>query len=287
MGSISSPFGFYSEQMQKRGMIMKFSSLHTHTTYSDGKGSIRENIESAIRKNFVSLGISDHSYTACDESYCMMLSDYDDYEREVKELKKEYEGRMPLFLGLEKDYYSDVDKERYDYIISSVHYIIKDGICYPIDHTKDQQEMCIRDSFGGNVLDMAKCYYSMVVEAAEKCRPDIIGHFDVLNKFGVMPENDEAYRKIVLEAAREAAKYTRFFEVNTGAISRGYRTIPYPSDYVLEELNSLGVPLVLTSDCHHPDNLDFAYDVAVPIIKNSGYTKIYNLTENGFKEFDL
>lgn len=266
--------------------MKKFSSLHTHTTYSDGKGSVRENIESAIRKNFVSLGISDHSYTACDESYCMMKSDYPAYEREVKELKKEYEGRIPVFLGLEKDYFSDCDRERYDYIISSVHYIIKDGV-HPIDHSKAQQEVCIRDAFGGNVLDMAKWYYDMVVEAAEKSKPDIIGHFDVINKFGVMPEDDEAYKKIVLEAAREAAKYTRFFEVNTGAISRGYRSIPYPSDYVLSELNSLGVGIVLTSDCHHPDNLDCAYDEAINIIKASGYKSIYNLTPDGFLEFEI
>ena len=58
---------------------MRFSNLHTHTLYSDGKGTVRENIESAIKKNMISLGFSDHAYTYCDESYCMMLSDYEKY----------------------------------------------------------------------------------------------------------------------------------------------------------------------------------------------------------------
>lgn len=266
---------------------MKFSSLHTHSTYSDGKGSVRENIESAIRKNLQSIGFSDHSFTACDTSYCMQLSDYAAYEREVRELSREYEDRIPVFLGLEKDYYSDCERERYDYIISSVHYIVKEGVCYPIDHTAEQQLTCIKDAFGGNILDMAKCYYSMVVEAAEKCRPDIIGHFDVINKFSLMPEDDEAYKKIVLDAMHEAAKYADFFEVNTGAIARGYRDIPYPSDYVLSALREIGGKIVITSDCHHPDNLDFAYGKAVEMIRAAGYDKTYNLTRDGFKDFEF
>ncbi len=56
---------------------MRFSNLHTHTTFSDGVGTVRENIESAIAKNMLSLGFSDHSFTACDTSYCMKLEDYE------------------------------------------------------------------------------------------------------------------------------------------------------------------------------------------------------------------
>lgn len=266
---------------------MKFSSLHTHTTYSDGKGSVRDNIESAIKKNLHSIGISDHSFTECDTSYCMKLSSYPSYHKEVRELAALYADRIPVFLGLEKDYFSECDREKYDYIISSVHYIIKDGICHPIDHTANQQLTCIRDAFGGNVLDMAKCYFSMVVEAAEKCRPDIVGHFDVINKFSLMPENDEAYRKTVLEAMYETAKYADFFEVNTGAITRGFRTVPYPSDYVLSALREIGGKIVLTSDCHDPDKLDFAYDSAITVIRAAGFDKIYNLTKDGFVGFDI
>ena len=45
---------------------MRYSNLHTHTTYSDGKNSVRENIEAAIANNMISLGFSDHSYTDFD-----------------------------------------------------------------------------------------------------------------------------------------------------------------------------------------------------------------------------
>ena len=84
---------------------MRFSNLHTHTTFSDGVGTVRQNIESAINKNMLSLGISDHSFTACDTSYCMKLSDYDRYFEEISSLKSEYKDKIPVYLGLEKDYY--------------------------------------------------------------------------------------------------------------------------------------------------------------------------------------
>ena len=79
---------------------MRFSNLHTHTTFSDGKGTVRENIESAIAKNMCSLGFSDHSFTACDTSYCMMLSDYEKYCKEVRALAADYKERLPVFLGI-------------------------------------------------------------------------------------------------------------------------------------------------------------------------------------------
>ena len=40
------------------------------------------------------------------------------------------------------------------------------------------------------------------------------------------------------------------FELNTGAIARGYRKTPYPGDFLLRELIRRGAGLLLSSDCH-------------------------------------
>ena len=40
---------------------MRFSNLHTHSTFSDGKNTPEEIVLSAIEKNFLSIGFSDHS----------------------------------------------------------------------------------------------------------------------------------------------------------------------------------------------------------------------------------
>ena len=52
------------------------------------------------------------------------------------------------------------------------------------------------------------------------------------------------------------------FEVNTGAISRGYRTSPYPQMEFLRELHICGFCAVITSDCHDAEKLDCGFELA-------------------------
>jgi len=266
---------------------MKFSTIHTHTTFSDGKHTARENVESAISKGMASIGFSDHSFTACDPSYCMQLEDYPRYLSEMRAIKEEYRGRFPVFVGIEKDYYSEIDRGEFEYVIGSVHYIVRDGVCYPIDHTPAQQQTCARDAFGGSILDMAKCYFEMVAEHTYLARPDVVGHFDVLNKFSLMPEEDEKFMYVAEEALAECLKWCKLFEVNTGGMARGWRKTPYPNMHLLKLIKSLGGGVMLNSDCHNKDNLDFAFPEAVDYIKSAGIDRLWYLTEDGFEEEEI
>ncbi|MBO5906858.1 MAG: histidinol-phosphatase [Clostridia bacterium] len=266
---------------------MRFSNLHTHTTYSDGKNTVRENIEAAIEKNMLSLGFSDHSFTPCDQSYCMKLENYGRYRAEISELKREYEGRLPIFTGLEKDYYSEINNEDFDYVIASVHYIIKDGKTHPIDHSPELQTCCINESFFGSALDMAKRYFELVVENARLSRPDVIGHFDVINKFSLMPEDSEAYVKIASEALVETSKYCKRFEINTGGISRGWRKTPYPNRNLLELLLKNGCEVVINSDSHKAENLDFFFEESAHILREVGFESYSCLMPCGFVKMPL
>lgn len=266
---------------------MKYSNLHTHTTFSDGVGTIRENIESAIEKNMLSLGFSDHSFTACDPSYCMSTEKYPQYIKEVRELAKEYEGRLPVFLGIEKDYYSEGDDGEFDYVIASAHYINKNGKCYPIDHTRQQQEECVKEVFGGNVVDMAKFYFEMMVKHVEKTKPTFIGHFDVVTKFSYMPEEDEGYIKAAIQSLEECLKTCKYLEFNTGGISRGYKTFPYPNSFLLEKIRDFGGKILLGSDSHDPKNLDFFFNESVKILKDTGFKTISVFNGKDFDDVEI
>ena len=265
---------------------MRFSSLHNHTVFSDGVGTVKENIESAISKNLLSIGFSDHSFTPCDTSYCMKLKDYPDYIAEIERLKKEYEGVIPVFKGLEMDYFSEIDRDKFDYIIASVHYIIKYDICYPIDHSAKQQNECIEDAFGGNIYDMAKHYFELMADHARKNKPDIMGHFDVLAKFSLMPE-DEKYYDIAKEALKETIKYSDVFEIKTAAISRGYRKEPYPDKVLLSLIHSLGGNIVINADSHNPKNIDYFFKESAEIAKNIGFKSHYVFNGKTFDEIML
>jgi histidinol-phosphatase (PHP family) len=113
---------------------------------------------------------------------------------------------------------------------------------------------------------------------SERVRPDVVGHFDLLTKFSergsVIDPSDTYYRGAALDALRAVAAISPRFEVNTGAISRGYRTEAYPSDELIREAISLGARLVLTSDAHHPDNIGFRFEEEARRLVSLGCTEL-------------
>ncbi len=261
---------------------MRYTNLHTHSNYSDGKHTLEENVLSAIDKNMAALGFSDHSFTPCDTSYCMGLERYDGYYRELQKLKARYDGKIRLFAGMELDYDSQMPALELDYIIASVHYIVSRGVTYPIDHTQQQQRDCIREVFGGDVIAMARCYFEQLAEHVERIRPTVVGHFDVITKFSIMPEADDRYRAVAEDALKRILKTCPYIEMNTGAISRGYRTTPYPCTYLLDTVRENGGRIVLGSDSHHKDNLTFYFDEAVQLLKEKGFYEIHAFNGTGF-----
>lgn len=264
---------------------MRYSNLHNHTVFSDGANTMEENLSAALEKNMVSLGFSDHSYTPCDPSYCMHPEQYDPYLRSLEALKKS--SPIPVYAGMELDRYSEVDRSMFDYIIASVHYIIRDGVTHPIDHSLAQQQTCIRDAFGGSVLDMAKCYFDLLGEHVAKVRPTYIGHFDVITKFSIMPEEDDRYRAIAADALKEMLKICPYLEVNTGAIAKGWRKVPHPAQYLLETVRSNGGKFLLGADSHKAENLTFWFDEAVQMLKGAGFDCIYMFNGTGMDRVEI
>ena len=52
----------------------------------------------------------------------------------------------------------------------------------------------------------------------------------------------------------------KVFEINTGAISRGYRTQPYPSADIRSYIKAKGGTFILSGDSHSADTLCFQFD---------------------------
>lgn len=260
---------------------MRFSTFHTHTCYSDGKNTPEEMLTAAIAKGFAGYGFSDHSFTPCDTSYCMKLERYPEYISCINGLKEKYAGQIEVLCGIENDYYSDTDPEDFDYMIGSVHYLVIGGTCYPIDHSERQQRECIAKECGGSAVEMAKRYYEKVAEHIRRTKPEIVGHFDVITKFGVIDETSEEYRRAALEAADEALNYTRIFEVNTGAISRGYKKLPYPSDFILRRVLERGGDVILSSDTHSAATIDTFFPESVELLRGIGFRRLAVMTANG------
>ncbi len=136
--------------------------LHTHTTFSDGRNSPEEMVLSAIGMGMSTLGISDHSYTSFDESYCIPRHRLEEYKACIRMLKEKYRDRIELRLGLEKDYYSDTVDDGCDYLIGSVHYMKIGEEYVPVDRSAKTLIDAAARHFGGDIYSLAEIYYSTV-----------------------------------------------------------------------------------------------------------------------------
>ena len=164
---------------------MRYSNLHTHTTYSDGRHGVRENIEAAIAASMLSIGFSDHSYGPLDTSYCIPKEKLDAYVKEIRALRDEYRDRIEVYLGYEFDGFSSpVERELFDYIIGDVHYLRSSDGIKPVDLSRKNYLETVDQTFGGDHLAFAKAYYDTYTERILAIRPDMLGHFDLVTIFG-------------------------------------------------------------------------------------------------------
>lgn len=234
--------------------------LHVHSNFSDGASSPEEIVLSAIAKGVTELGFSDHSYTSYDESCCIPKDRVGQYRETVLALREKYRDRITIRLGIEQDYYSDFLAEGFDYIIGSVHAIKVESQYLNVDESAEVQRRAVEEFFGGNFYAFAEAYFETVADVVEKTHADIIGHFDLVAKFSLFDERNPRYVAAWKRAVDRLIPYGKPFEINTGAISRGYRTIPYPNPDMVAYIREKGGSLLLSSDSHHADTLCCQFD---------------------------
>lgn len=264
------------------GDIM-LSNFHTHTSFCDGENTPEEVVLSAIEKGFSSIGFSSHGYTEFDLRYC--LKDTKGYITEINRLKEKYRNKIEIYLGVEEDAFYHTDRSQFDYIIGSSHYFNIYGKYYPIDSNYDYFKECLK-VFEYNVLHLAECYYSNFCDYILNRKPDIIGHFDLITKFDEMDASlfleNKQYNEIAQKYMIKALSADCIFEVNTGAISRGYRKSPYPHENLLYIIKKYGGKLILSSDSHNKSTLDYYFTESRKYLKDIGFECVYTQSQNQF-----
>lgn len=273
------------------------NNYHTHTTYCDSESSPREIIEQAARLGMDELGFSGHSYTSIDESYCMSRDGMRAYYDEIGALAGEYDGTIKIFRGIEMDYFSDPENYQYDWdhIICSCHYIKKNGGVFPVDESEEILLAACDKYYGGDIYSLIDDYYTEVGNVADVVRAGcitaehsadaklIIGHFDLITKFNesgkLFDESDPRYISAWMNALDNicGAGQPVIFEINTGAMSRGYRSAPYPANEILIEIARRGMPIILSSDSHDKSTLLYGFEEASRIAAECGVDLLSSL----------
>ena len=275
------------------------TDYHIHTTFCDGKNSAEEIAEKAHGLGFCCLGFSGHSYTPVKSDYygpdtpdySMTPEKTEAYRKEISRLKVIYANKgLDIFLGLEKDYISTDNEKDFDYCIGSVHYLELEGEAVEIDVSTPEKLLCISDKyFNGDFDALAEKYYETVGNLGERVNFDIIGHFDLIMKQCERGgfRMTERYLAAAKNAIDKLIPFGKPFEINVGAINRGYRTTPYPDKTLLAYIKEKGGKIVINGDCHSIDHLGKNREIAVNLAKKCGFTTQYVLTKDGWMDIPL
>ena len=249
------------------------ADFHMHTVFCDGKNTPEEMVLRGMEMGLSVIGFSVHSplWEGC--SWAISTEKVADYRKEIERLRVKYADRIRVYCGIEKDYMTDFPTDDFDYVIGSVHHIPCEGGDIAVDSSAKVAWDGINRYFNGDKYAYAEEYFRMVGEIVEKTGADLIGHFDLLTKFcdcglDFDPQNPR-YVAAWQAAADKLLKTGVPFEINTGAISRGYRKTPYPAPDIMRYLAEHGGKAVITSDSHSTDGLGCAYELAYKLAKEA------------------
>lgn len=267
------------------------ANFHTHTSFCDGKDTPAEMCGRALELGFEALGFTGHSFTHFDP--CGM----DEraaaaYRAEIARLRAQYAGRMEIYCGIEQDCFSGAVPPEYDYAIGSVHYICRHGEYLCVDWSAERTAENVR-KYGGDAYAFAEDYFALAGSVTERTGADIVGHFDLIRKFDergeMFDETHPRWRRAVADALDRlcAAGRRPVFEINTGAMARGYRSAPYPSVRILRGIRARGCPVMISSDCHDRTKLDFGYAEAAALAREAGFTRQLTIRSGKFTECGL
>ena len=260
--------------------IPPLTNFHTHTTYCDGECSAQEMLEAAIAQNMEAIGFSVHSHLDSEPDWTIDKNEMQLYVGELSNMQGDYEPKIRVLIGIEQDYWSreeDCDIEGIEYKIGSVHSLIEEDTTWSsVDYKPENTATCRDKYFDGDIYKMVERYFELVGDIYERTHCNIVGHFDLITKFNNLPNNeynlfidvnDERYINAEQKALEKLSKAPVIFEINTGGMSRGYTTAPYPSERVLQYLSEHKIPVIFASDAHTTDTLLYGRDEVLKLVE--------------------
>ena len=161
-----------------------------------------------------------------------------------------------------------------------------------MDASRERLTAAVNRLWNGDWYALARDYYELEATVYERTHCDWVGHFDLMTKFNEGYRDFDETRDEYLEPALKAMKKLNSeglpFEINTGVMSRGYKTQPYPNRILLKELKSMGGRIMINSDSHHADTIGYRFEQAARLAVECGFTHTTVLAPGGgFREVEL
>lgn len=266
-------------------------SLHNHSTFDDGKNTPAEMVRAARAAGLSGFGITAHSPME-NEPWTVVPARMAEFKAEMARLRTAYASDLRVWCGLEYDMTSDRKwLQGFDYVIASVHALETEHGLWALDDNRERSRRMIVLAFDGDADAAAEAYFARVKEIARLQEADVVGHFDLITKFDE-PEplynaKSPRYRAAALDAMEALVHAGKIFEINTGAVSRGYRTRFYPDDFLLRALRGMGGKVTVTADAHSAENVTFGFDAAEQAARDAGFPALWEFAGEVFEPREM
>jgi histidinol-phosphatase (PHP family) len=256
---------------------------HIHTPLCHhATGEISEYVAAAKLAGLTEIGISDHN---------PMPEPFDDWRMSIEELPKYIEmvaaagtEAFGVQLGLECDFIGGYEwwieelakKADWDYLIGSVHYI---GPGWDVDNPRFLGRFT-----EGTVEEIWDLYWRHYLRCIESGLFDFVAHPDLPKKFGYTPKGD--LRRYYEPAIEKLMEHNLAFEINTAGLRKQAKEA-YPALAFLRLGAEAGVPLLINSDAHAPNEVGFEFKFARDLALEAGYRKSVRFEKRRRVEVDL
>ncbi len=272
------------------------SNYHTHSYFCDGKEAPEEYVKKALELDFSALGFSSHAPVPFENNYSIPSEKLKAYCAEIENLKNKYACKIPIFLALEADFIPKQTRDfsyfrencHLDYLIGSVHLVAHphSGELWFIDGGKPEKwDQGLKEVFSGDIQAGVRAFYKQSMQMIETQHPEIIGHFDKIkmhNKNRYFLQTDAWYQNLIDESLQLIKEKNVVMEINTRGLYKGRFDELFPNIPILLKAQKLGIPFMLNSDAHHPDELMAYIPEAIDILKRNKIRELWHFTKKSW-----
>jgi histidinol-phosphatase (PHP family) len=275
--------------------VAVLSNFHSHTNYCDGTESVLTMAEEACILGFTQYGVSSHAPVPFPCTWTMQSDKLQNYIEDVEAVKLLLKDKIEIYCGLEIDYIPEtvgpVDyRHLLDYTVGSIHFVdqYEDGTEWEIDGSNTAFKKGLLEIFSNDAKKAIVRYFELTKEMIENDCPDIIGHLDkilIQNHKMNLADPNEGWYKLEMEEVLDCVKKSgAILEVNTRGMYKGYTEEPYPNYNALKSAFQKKIPIIISSDCHHPRELNLHFSDVKKELLNIGFEITMNFVSNEWIE---
>ena len=254
-----------------------FYDSHTHTLNSDGRNTVDEMCDTAIKKGIFGISITDHA----DMNFFFERNTLEKINKSIADIeaaKCMFGDQLKIFSGVELGEYlynpilakKVLSSNEFDTILCSVHYLPDGKWSVPYNRVNFATEGT--DEENHQYIDQ---YFDLLLKTVSAFDFNVLAHIIcparyMTHKYGRITDIMKCKDKICL-ILKEIIKKQAALELN----SIGLNTKPYAKQYeeVLRLYRELGGRLItIGSDAHSAEGIAVNFDLAKQILESCGFT---------------